>query len=184
MATKYLIQRFTEQGIGRIFLTTENLLSRADMQPYDGPVPENMIVKLGEAMPTQPAQASYKMDFETGAITETKAEATAAVQIESGATGTLTTLLSTTTEALKDDPPMPDVDDVPAPTPVIAALSPDAKIEKIVEILGDQKLFPHDAEHYTALGIPRIDALIIALGSDVQAAERMKAFEIHKKNKK
>jgi len=179
MATKYLIQRFTEQGIGRIFLATENLLSRADMHPYDGPVPESMIVKIGEAMPAQPAQVSYKMDFETGALTDAKAEATAEVQTGQEATTSLTV-----PAALKDDPPMPDVDDVPAPTPVIAALSPDAKIEKIVEILGDQKLFPQDAEHYTALGIPRIDALIIALGSDVQAAERMRAFEIHKKNKK
>jgi hypothetical protein len=183
MATKYLIQRFTEQGIGRIFLATENLLSRADMQPYDGPVPENMIVKIGEAMLQQPAQASYKMDFETGAVTETKAETTGEIQADETTTTAAATPLLTPT-SVDDDPPMPDLDDVPPPIPAVPVLSPDAKIDKIVQILGNPTIFPVDDEHYTGQGIPRIDALIHALGTDVQAAERMKAFEIHKKNKK
>ena len=177
MATKYLIQRFTEQGIGRLFLATDNLLARADMHPYDGPVPADMIVKIGEAMPAQPAQAAYKMDFETGAVTETKANTVNTTVQTEITTGTIIA-------PVEDDPPMADVDDVPAPTPVIAALSPEAKIDKIVQILGNPTLFPVDPEHYTAQGIPRIDALIHVLGSDVQAVERMKAFEIHKKNKK
>lgn len=45
-APKYLIQKFPRKGIGRLFLRTDALASRADMFPYVGPVPASMQVKL------------------------------------------------------------------------------------------------------------------------------------------
>jgi len=166
---QYLIQRFTEKGIGRIFLATPELLSRADMHPYEGPVPPDMIVKIGEAALSQPLVAPYEMDFESGAIVVPTAETTTKESVDA--------------VVANDDPPMPDLDDVAAPTPVSPPLAPQDKIVKLVEILGDKKLFPNDSEHYTAQGLPRIDALIHVFGQDVQAKERNAAWETYNNKK-
>lgn len=186
MTTKYLIQRFTEQGIGRIFIATEVLLTRADMHPYDGPVPEGMIVKIGEAALEGPRLAPHKMDFETGASTATETKPMVdpfppeTTQEYPGAAPDAKIDIT----AVEDDPPMADLDDVEAPTPVTPDLSPNDKIAKLVEIMENKTLFPQDDDHYTGQGLPRIDALIHALGADVQSAERIKAYEIFKKKNK
>lgn len=169
--SKYLIQRFTNKGYGRLWLSTPQLEGRPDFYAYpdDAPVPKNMIVHLGvqpvATSVSEPHKPALLMEFDKKTITEAPAAPQTAA--ESSVTSTFTAT---------DDERIPDPDDTPDPTPVVPALSAEAKHEKLVAILKNEKTFPKDEDHYTPKGTPRIDALISALGCDVQTQEMVAAF--------
>jgi len=176
---KYLVQKFTEKGIGRLFIATPQLEERVDMHPWDGEVPANMIVKIGAPVVKQPARAPLLMKMDIGMDahgfvespeTTTGAEVpTTASIINHGANSTET--------VVPDEAPTPDPDPTESPVSLVPTFTPEQKIAKIVEVIG--KFTPGNKEQFTEGGLPRIDALIDALGgADVSAPERAKALKV------
>lgn len=169
---KYLQQRFTDQGFARIFDHTDFLAQRPDMYPYFGEVPASRIVRIGSAEHA-PKAAQPMMHFDSKKIVEgpgTDAPATVvdAVTIpETTATATAT-IAEIDTERIAS----PD-DEIPSPVPATPQLEGQAKIDKLCEVI---KAFPKDEEHYTTNGLPKIDALVMALGQDVRSDERKAAM--------
>lgn len=165
---KYLQQRFTDKGFARIFDWTELLSQRADMYPYDGPVPPDRIVKIGTAEATPTDTPKPMMHFDSKKIIAPE-DVVPPAEPEHKDEGPAEIADLDTEHA-----PSPD-DDVPAPQPAAPQLEGEAKIAKLCEII---KAFPQDEKHYTTAGLPRLDMMIMALGGqDVRSDERKAAME-------
>jgi len=161
---KYLIKRNSITGIGNIFLTTPQLLTKPDLHPYYGEVPKSMVVKLGEMAFSGPILDKRTMPTDAKGFTNSKAFAP-----ETSTTGTESQ--STATLSPEDTGSTLGLDSLPPAAPPVAALSSEEKHAKLVSILKDEKTFPKDDEHYTPKGTPKLEAVIFALGQDVQTHE-------------
>lgn len=163
---KYLIQKFPQLNLGRIFLHTDALAKRPDMSAYDGPVPATMQVQLDTD--TQPVSQQPM----TGASV-TSEQPVSAVPVEN-AQGSEVAAVSE-----EDGDKGEDGTDGQNMTPV---LTPEEKHAKLVQAIST--LNPDDSAHFTDAGMPRVDVLMAALGMDVEGKEREAAWKAFQETKK
>jgi hypothetical protein len=183
---KWLIQKFPQKGIGRIFAYTKSLAVRNDMAIFDDDPPKSMVVHLNNGQPEKEKfkPVPYKVSSEfsnRGSYACLPPETPSLPGSASAATAVLTAVPEETTETAMPEIAMPEtVSDEPggetAPN-LIPTYTPEQKMEKLVKAIGSFKA--GSEEHFTTQGLPRVDALILALdGCDVTTPERDKAWKL------
>jgi hypothetical protein len=183
MAPKWLIQKFPQKGIGRIFAYTKSLAVRNDMAIFDDDPPKSMVVHLNNGQPEKEKfkPVPYKVSSESGHNACYPPETPSLPGSASAATTTQTTVPEEITESAMPEIAMPEtVPDEPggeAAPSLIPTYTPEQKMEKLVKAIGSFK--EGSDEHFTTQGLPRVDALILALdGCDVTTPERDKAWKL------
>lgn len=185
---QYLIQNLPKKGIARIFIRTAALAERADMRPYDGPVPKSMQITLGEAAKAEKA-VPYKTAMDGNATyppntpshpVALPGTAMPPVQGVQGAPPAGTGVSGAEGKELNPENPDAgkpgegDPDGGEKAQSLIPKLSPAEKASKLFEICS--RLEQND-KNFTVAGIPRIDTLILMLdGVDVSTPERDAAW--------